>query len=113
MSVRRNDDVIVRMGRWCCGHHERSREVGKEGGWIIMKKQAPQDAISSTCGLRSGVRTSSGGGWWLFKGRCSRCMMVGGEWEGQEEKYLNLLLKLEDRSRKGGDGTIFGWGELW
>ncbi len=30
-------------------------------------------------------------------------MMVGGEWEGHEEGYLNMLLKLEDRSRKGGD----------
>jgi hypothetical protein len=30
-------------------------------------------------------------------------MMVGGEWEGQEERYPNFLLKLEDRSRKGGE----------
>jgi len=37
-------------------------------------------------------------------------MMVGGEWEGQEERNLNSLLKLEDRSRKGGNGTIFGCG---
>jgi hypothetical protein len=27
-----NDDVIVRMGRWCSGHHERSKEMGMEGG---------------------------------------------------------------------------------
>lgn len=33
-------------------------------------------------------------------------MMAGGEWEGQEERYLNPLLKLEDRNRKGGDGTV-------
>ncbi len=33
--------------------------------------------------------------------------MAGGEWEGQEERYLNPLLKLEDRNRKGGDGTVF------
>jgi hypothetical protein len=25
-----------------CGHHKRLKEVGKEGGWIIMKKQGPQ-----------------------------------------------------------------------
>jgi len=53
-----------------------------------------------------GARTSSDEGWWLLKGRCSRCMMAGGEWEGQEERYLNPLLKLEDRNRKGGDGTV-------
>jgi hypothetical protein len=33
------------MGRWCYGHHERLKEVGKEGGWIIMKKQAPQNIV--------------------------------------------------------------------
>jgi hypothetical protein len=27
-------------------------------------------------------------------------MMARGEWEGQEERYPNLLLKLEDRNRK-------------
>ncbi len=37
-------------------------------------------------------------------------MMVGGEWEGHEERYLNSLLKLEVRSRKGGHGIIFGCG---
>jgi len=37
-------------------------------------------------------------------------MMVGGEWEGHEERYLNSLLKLEVRSRKGGDGIVFGCG---
>jgi hypothetical protein len=36
--------------------------------------------------------------------------MVGGEWEGHEERYLNSLLKLEIRSRKGGDGIIFRCG---
>jgi hypothetical protein len=30
--------MFVRMGGWCCGHHEKLREVGKEGGWIMMKK---------------------------------------------------------------------------
>jgi hypothetical protein len=45
---------MVRMGRWCRGHHEKLNEVGKEGGWIIMKKQAPQDAVQSTCVLGSG-----------------------------------------------------------
>lgn len=37
-------------------------------------------------------------------------MMVRGEWEGHEERYLNSLLKLEVRSRKGGDGIAFGCG---
>lgn len=57
-----------------------------------------------------GVKTSSGGGWRLFKGRCSRCMMVGSEWEGQEKRYLNPLLMLENRSKKKGNGTILGGG---
>jgi hypothetical protein len=29
--------MFARMG-WCCEHHEKSREMGKEGGWIMMKK---------------------------------------------------------------------------
>jgi hypothetical protein len=37
------------------------REVGKEGGWIIMKKQAPQDAIQSTYILRIGGKIPK---WW-------------------------------------------------
>jgi hypothetical protein len=32
-------------------------------------------------------------GWQLFKRRCSLCMMIGGEWKGEEERYLNLLLE--------------------
>jgi hypothetical protein len=40
----KNDDVCKDEG-WCYGHHEKLREVGKEGGWIIMKKQALEDAI--------------------------------------------------------------------
>jgi hypothetical protein len=34
-------------------------------------------------------------------------MIVGGEWEGQEKKYLNSLLKLKNKSKKGGYGTNF------
>jgi len=62
---------MARMGRWCCRHHEGLNEVGKEGGWIIMKKQALQDAIQSTCVLGSGGKNLK---WWgvrLLKGRCS------------------------------------------
>jgi hypothetical protein len=29
-------------------HHERLREVRKEGGWSIMKKQAFQEVVQST-----------------------------------------------------------------
>jgi len=41
--------------------------VGKEGGWIIMKKQAPQDAVQSTyiLGIEGKIPK-----WW--GGGCSR-----------------------------------------
>ncbi len=32
-------------------------------------------------------------GWWLFKGKHSLYMIIGGEWKGEEERYLNLLLE--------------------
>jgi len=35
--------------------------VGKEGGWIIMKRQALQNAIQSTCVLGSGGKIVK---WW-------------------------------------------------
>jgi len=52
---------------WCCGHHEKLREVGKEGGWIIMKKQAPQDVVQSIYILGIGGKILK---WW--GGGCSR-----------------------------------------
>jgi len=37
--------MFVRMGSGALGHHERLKEVGQEGSWSIMKKQASQEAI--------------------------------------------------------------------
>jgi len=68
--------------------------VGKEGGHIIMKKQAPQDVVQSTYVLGIGAKILKWWRWWLLKGRCSLCMMARGMWRGQEERYLNWLLEI-------------------
>jgi hypothetical protein len=45
---RRNDDDAHKDGVGALGHHERLKEVGKEGGWSIMKKQVFQEVVQST-----------------------------------------------------------------
>jgi hypothetical protein len=58
-----------------------------------LKKQYPQDVIQSTYISGIGGKILK---WW--GGGCSRggahfCMMIGGEWKGDEERYMNLLLE--------------------
>jgi len=36
---RRNDDDVYMDGGGALGHHERLKELGKEGGWSIMKRK--------------------------------------------------------------------------
>jgi hypothetical protein len=42
---RRVMTMFIRMGGGALGHHERLKEVGKEGGWSIVKKQAFQEVV--------------------------------------------------------------------
>ncbi len=88
-----NDDDVCKDGEWCCGHHEKLKEVGNDGGWIIMKKQAPQDIVQSTYVMGIGGKICKWWRWQLLKGRHSLCMMVGGKWRRQEDRYLNWLLE--------------------
>jgi len=37
--------MFIRMGVDVVGHHKKVREVGKDRGWSIMKKQACQDVV--------------------------------------------------------------------
>ncbi len=57
---RRNDDVY-KDGGGALGHHERLKEVGKEGGWNIMKKQVFQEVVQSTYVLKIGSKILK---WW-------------------------------------------------
>ncbi len=52
--------MFVKMGDGAMGHHEKLREVGKEGGQSIMKKQAPQDVVQSTQVLGIGGKILKG-----------------------------------------------------
>jgi len=83
------------MGRWCHGHHERSKEVGKEGGWIIMKKQAPQNAIQSTCVLRSGGKNFK---WWGVAIVQGEVLMMHDSWRrmgGSGKEIFELVAEVE------------------
>jgi hypothetical protein len=78
-------------GDWCCGHHERLREVGKKGGWIIMKRQAPQDAIQSICVLGSGGKIFK---WWGLASTQGEVIMMYDGWKrvgGLKRKVSKLV----------------------
>jgi hypothetical protein len=72
---------MVKMGRWCCGHHERLREVGKERGWNVMKKQNLQDAIQSTCVLGNGGKNLK---WWEVVAAQREVLMMHDGWRRVE-----------------------------
>ncbi len=58
---RRNDDDVYKDGGGALRHHERLKEVRKERGWSIMKKQVFQEVVHSTYVLKIGSKILE---WW-------------------------------------------------